>query len=122
MYRPDAEKTVRRQLVLEAVKDAEKIEAQPEDIDKELAKYAEMFKKSVEEYKAGLKPEELEYFTDSAVVNKTLEFLKENNQAVKPAAKKAAKKPAAKKTAKKAADAQEKEADAADAEQAQEKE
>jgi trigger factor len=122
MYRPDAEKTVRRQLVLEAVKDAEKIEALPEDIDKELAKYAEMFKKSVEEYKAGLKPEELEYFTDSAVVNKTLEFLKENNQAVKPAAKKAAKKPAAKKTAKKAADAQEKEADAADAEQAQEKE
>ena len=51
----------------------------------------------MEEYKAGLKPEELEYFTDSAVVNKTLEFLKENNQAVKPAAKKAAKKPAAKK-------------------------
>ncbi len=31
--------------MLEAVKDAEKIEAQPEDIDKELAKYAEMFKK-----------------------------------------------------------------------------
>jgi len=111
MYREDAHKTVLRQLVLEAVKNAEGIVAEEADIDKEISKYAEMFGKSLEDYKATLKAEELEYFTETAVVNKTLSFLKENNVAVKPGAKKttkkaegetAEKKPAAKKTTKKA--------------------
>ena len=114
MYRDDAEKTVKRQLVLEAVKDAEALKAEDADIDKEIAKYAEMFGKNLEEYKSTLKEEELEYFTESATVNKTLAFLKDNNTASKPAAKKtttkkaegdtAEKKPAAKKTTTKKAE------------------
>ncbi|MDD6204611.1 MAG: trigger factor, partial [Firmicutes bacterium] len=110
MYREDAEKTVRRQLVLEAIRDQEQITANDEDINKELARYAEMFKKTVEEYRAGLKEDELEYFTDTAVVNKTLEFLKSNNTAVKPGAKKTAAKKTSKAKAADTADADNKEA------------
>lgn len=110
MYREDAEKTVRRQLVLEAIRDQEQITASDEDINKELARYAEMFKKTVEEYRAGLKEDELEYFTDTAVVNKTLEFLKSNNTAVKPGAKKTAAKKTSKAKTADTADADNKEA------------
>ncbi|MBS6475287.1 MAG: trigger factor [Clostridiales bacterium] len=93
LYKDDAAATVKRQLVIEAIKNAENIAADEESIDKEIARYAEMFKKDAAEYKATLKEDELEYISESVAVNKTLEFIKANN---KPAAKRA---PAKKKTA-----------------------
>ena len=93
MYRGDALKTVKQQLVLEAIKKAENIEADQEGIDKEIARYAEMFKKDAEEYKKEIKPDELEYIKETVTVNNIIEFIKQNN---KPAAKRA---PAKKKAA-----------------------
>lgn len=93
MYRGDAEKTVRQQLVLEAIKKAENIEADQEGIDREIARYAEMFKKDPEEYKKDIRPDELDYIKETVTVNNIIEFLKQNN---KPAAKRA---PAKKKAA-----------------------
>jgi len=113
MYREDAQKTVKQQLVLEAIKKAENIEADQEGIDKEIARYAEMFKKDAEEYKKELKPDELEYIKETVTVNNILEFIKQNN---KPAAKRA---PARKKAAEAGAES-ENEAEAA-AEQAEDK-
>lgn len=113
MYREDARKTVKQQLVLEAIKKAENIEADQEGIDKEIARYAEMFKKDAEEYKKELKPDELEYIKETVTVNNILEFIKQNN---KPAAKRA---PAKKKAAEAGAES-ENEAEAA-AEQAEDK-
>ena len=113
MYREDAQKTVKQQLVLEAIKKAENIEADQEGIDKEIARYAEMFKKDAEEYKKELKPDELEYIKETVTVNNILEFIKQNN---KPAAKRA---PAKKKAAEAGAES-ENEAEAA-AEQAEDK-
>lgn len=113
MYREDARKTVKQQLVLEAIKKAENIEADQEGIDKEIARYAEMFKKDAEEYKKELKPDELEYIKETVTVNNILEFIKQNN---KPAAKRA---PARKKAAEAGAES-ENEAEAA-AEQAEDK-
>lgn len=93
MYRDDAQKIVKQQLVLEAIKKAENIEADQEGIDKEIARYADMFKKDAEEYKKSLKPDELEYIKETVTVNNIMDFIRQNN---KPAAKRA---PAKKKTA-----------------------
>lgn len=92
MYREDAEKTVKRQLVIEAIKKAENITADQESIDAEIERYAKMYSKTAEEFKAQLHPEDVEYISDSIAIKKTYDFLLENN------------KPAAKRTSKKAAD------------------
>ncbi len=114
MYRNDAQKTVKQQLVLEAIKNAENIEADQESIDKEISRYAEMFKKDVEEYKQEIKPDELEYIKETVTVNNILDFIRQNN---KPAAKRA---PAKKKTAEsEEAQAQEQEAEAQNGDETQ---
>ncbi|MBR7189403.1 MAG: trigger factor, partial [Clostridia bacterium] len=78
MYKPQAEERVKTQLVLEAVKKAESIEANEEEIDAEIAKYAEQIKKPLEEAKQGLSDGDKEYFSDIATMQKTLKFLKDN--------------------------------------------
>ena len=114
MYRNDAQKTVKQQLVLEAIKNAENIEADQESIDKEISRYAEMFKKDAEEYKQEIKPDELEYIKETVTVNNILDFIRQNN---KPAAKRA---PAKKKTAEsEEAQAQEQEAEAQNGDETQ---
>ena len=50
-YRESAEKSVRTQLVLEAVKDQEGIEASDAQVEEELKKRAETYKKDLEEYR-----------------------------------------------------------------------
>lgn len=98
MYREEAKNTVKTRLTLEAIIKAESITADDEAVEKEIARYAEMMRKPLEEYKATLKDEELEYIKDGVVMAKAVDFLKENNEAIAP---KPAKK-AAKKTTKKA--------------------
>ena len=114
MYRNDAQKTVKQQLVLEAIKNAENIEADQESIDKEISRYAEMFKKDAEEYKQEIKPDELEYIKETVTVNNILEFIRQNNR---PAAKRS---PAKKKAAEsEEAQAQEQEAEAQNGDETQ---
>ena len=81
MYKPQADQRVRVQLVLEAVKAAEGIEASEEDIDAELAKLADQSKQSVEELKKTLTEEDFTYFRNASAVQKTVDFLKETCKA-----------------------------------------
>ena len=113
MYREGAKKTVKIRLTLAEIIKAEKIEASQEEIDAEIEKYAQNYGQSAEEFRKSVTEDQMEYFKEMAVMNKTLAFLKEKNPA-KKAAKKAAsakakeekaedseKKPAEKKTAEK---------------------
>lgn len=72
----EAERRVRTQLVLDAIAQAESIEADEESMDKEIAKYAEQSKKSVEDFKKGLSSQDMEYLAAMVKVQKTVDFLK----------------------------------------------
>ena len=78
MYKEPARERVLTQLVLEAVKKAEDIQATDEEIDAEMAKYAEQNKKSLEEFKKMLADGDREYFAEAAAMQKTVDFLKAN--------------------------------------------
>ena len=76
-YKEEAERRVKGELVLEAIKNAEGIEASEEEIDAEIAKYAEQIKRDVEEVKKDLAAADKSYFADSVTVRKTIDLLKE---------------------------------------------
>ena len=78
MYKPQAEERVLSQLVIEAVKKAENIEATDEEIDAEIAKYAEQSKMELDKFKQNLADSDREYFAEAAAVRKTIDFLKAN--------------------------------------------
>ena len=130
MYMPEAEKRVRTELVIEAIRKAEKIEPTEKDIEKEIAEQAERMGQDVETFRKNLTDEQKEYLKDSAAIRMVLDLLKKDAKVTekkaaepaekpvkKPAAKKAPakktdaetteKKPAAKKSAAKKADADE---------------
>ena len=107
MYKPEAEKRVRIELVIEAIRKAEKIEPTEEDIEKAIAEQAEQLGQEVETFKKNLTEEQKGYLKDNAAIRLVLDLLKkdakvEEKKAEEPAEKKPAKKPAAKKTTKKA--------------------
>ena len=107
MYKPEAEKRVRIELVIEAIRKAEKIEPTEADIEKAIAEQAEQMGQEVETFKKNLTEEQKGYLKDNAAIRLVLELLKkdakiEEKKVEEPAEKKPAKKPAAKKTAKKA--------------------
>ncbi len=77
--REDAEKRVKGQLVLEAVKKAEGIEASEADIEDVVVRYAEGSGKSAEEFKQGLTEQQMEYIKEDASTIATLNFLKKEN-------------------------------------------
>ena len=72
----ELEQRVRAELVLQAIKKAEGIEATDEEVEAEIAKFAEEGKKTVEEFKASLKPEDIDYLKDSIGIRKTVDMLK----------------------------------------------
>ena len=77
-YRQQAEDRVKTQLTLEAITKAEGIEPTDEEIDKELSRFAEQGKKTLEEFKKDMPEGDLEYFKEVATINKTVKFLKDN--------------------------------------------
>ncbi len=77
-YRQQAEDRVKTQLTLEAITKAEGIEPTDEEIDKELSRFAEQGKKTLEEFKKDLPEGDMEYFREVATINKTVKFLKDN--------------------------------------------
>jgi trigger factor len=133
MYMPEAEKRVRTELTIEAIRKAENIEPAEEDIEKAIAEQAERMGQDVETFKKNLTDEQREYLKDNAAIRMVLDLLKkdakieekkeeepEKKQAKKTAAKKTtakkdngeeeekpAKKPAAKKAAAKKEDTDE---------------
>ena len=76
MYREQAVSRVKGQLVLEAIRKAEGIEASDEEVDAEIAKIAEQRKKSLEDYKAQMSESSLSYFRHMTVMQKVVAFLK----------------------------------------------
>lgn len=78
MYKPQAEERVLGQLVIEAVRKAENIEATDEEIDAEIAKYAEQSKMELDKFKENLADSDREYFAEAAATRKTIDFLKAN--------------------------------------------
>ena len=112
MYKPEAEKRVRIELVIDAIRKAEKIEPTEEDIEKAITEQAEQMGQEVETFKKNLTEEQKGYLKDNAAIRLVLDLLKkdakvEEKKAEAPAEEKPAKKPAAKKTTKKAAEAAE---------------
>lgn len=94
-YRESAEKAVRTQLVIEAVKDAEGIEATKEQIEDAIKSGAERAKKDMEEYRTALSEDELAYIKENLAYDNTVAFLVQN--AVLEAAEKKNKKDKAEK-------------------------
>lgn len=72
----EAERRVRTQLVLDAIAQAESIEADEESMEKEIAKYADQSKKSTEDFKKTLSEQDMEYLAAMVKVQKTVDFLK----------------------------------------------
>lgn len=89
-YRESAEKSVRTQLVVEAVMKAENIESTEEQVAEAIQKRAERAKKDIEEYSKALSDEERAYIKDNLAYDNTVTFLVENAQLTTP--KKKAKK------------------------------
>ncbi|MBS4784733.1 MAG: trigger factor [Clostridiales bacterium] len=96
-FAEQAERHVRIRLALEQIAKLENLEATHEDIDKEIARIAEMYQMDAEEVRKSMP---LNALRDDIVVSKAIEIIKESAE-VEDAGK-PAKKSAAKKSAKKA--------------------
>ena len=80
-YRDQAEKSVRANLVLEAVENVEKFEAAEEEIDAEIEKFAKQIGQNVEEFKKNLTEGDREYFKADVIRDKAVKFLCDNAKA-----------------------------------------
>ncbi len=80
-YRDQAEKSVRANLVLEAVENAEKFEATEEEIDAEIEKFAKQIGQNVEDLKKNLTEGDREYFKADVIRDKAVKFLCDNAKA-----------------------------------------
>ena len=116
MYKPEAEKRVKTELVIDAIRKAENIEPGEEDIEKATEDQAKRSGMDLEAFKKGLTDEQKDYLKDNAAIQMVLDLLKKDAKIEekkaeeteeKTAKKPAAKKPAAKKTAKKEEDSAE---------------
>ena len=96
------------ELVLEAIKNAQNIEANEEEVEAQIKEQAESMGRDVEEFKASLTDEQKDYLKDSAAIQKVVALLKKDAKVTapeaeeKPAKKKTTRKPAAKKEAEEA--------------------
>ena len=107
MYKPEAEKRVRTELVIDAIRKAENIEPTEEDIEKAVAEQAEQMGQEVETFRKNLTEEQKGYLKDNAAIRLVLDLLKKDariteKKAEEPDGEKSPKKPAGRKTAKKA--------------------
>ena len=74
-YADAARKQVLAEVVLDAIRAAEGIDATAEEVDAEIAKYAESAEKSVEDIKATLRAGDMEYFTEMVKTQKTIDLV-----------------------------------------------
>ena len=107
MYKPEAEKRVKTELVIEAIRKAEAVEPGEAEIEKAIADQAERSGQDVETFKKNLTDEQKDYLKDNAAIQMVLDIMKKGAKILekkeeKAEAEKPAKKPAAKKTTKKA--------------------
>jgi len=74
----DAAKLVKSSLVLEAIADAEKIEATDEDFNAEIEKMSSMYNMEVEKLKASLRETDVEDIKGQVKIRKTIDLLVDN--------------------------------------------
>ena len=101
MQKPEAEKRVRAELVIDAIRKAEKIEPTEEDIEKAIEDQAKRSGQEVETFKKNLTDEQKSYLKDNAAIQLVLDLLKKDAKIIEKKEEKEEKKPAAKKAAKK---------------------
>ena len=77
--REDAKRTVKTRLVLEKILTEEKLEVTDKDLEDKFNEHNKDKKKSIAEIKKTLNPEQLNYFENSILLNKLMNYLKENN-------------------------------------------
>lgn len=76
--RPNAERLVRNDLVLEAISEKEAITLSDAETEEEINKLAEQYGQAVEEFKKNLRDGDLDYIKAGAIKVKTIDFLVEN--------------------------------------------
>ena len=101
MQKPEAEKRVRAELVIDAIRKAEKIEPTEEDIEKAIENQARRSGQEVETFKKNLTDEQKSYLKDNAAIQLVLDLLKKDAKIAEKKEEKEEKKPAAKKADKK---------------------
>ncbi len=74
-FKPNAEKFVKADLVLEAISEKEGIESTDEELNEELESYAKQYNQDAEKFKANLKGSDLGYIKKGIIKRKTVEFL-----------------------------------------------
>ena len=102
MQKPEAEKRVRAELVIDAIRKAEKIEPTEADIEKAIEDQAKRTGQETETFKNNLTDEQKEYLKDNAAIQLVLDLLKKDAKIAEKKEEKEEKKPAVKKTTKKA--------------------
>jgi len=113
MYKPEAEKRVRTELVIDAIRKAEKVEPGEADVERAIVDQAERSGMDVEDFRKNLTEEQKDYLKDNAAIQMVLDLLKDGatileKKEEKPeeqAEEKPAKKTAARKSTRKAEDA-----------------
>ena len=76
--KPDAEKNIKADFVLNAIAEAEDIKPTEEELDKEIKEYADAFNHDFESYKASLDENTKAYIEASIIRRKTVDFLVDN--------------------------------------------
>ena len=112
MYKPEAEKRVRTELVIDAIRKAEKVEPGEAEIERAIADQAERSGRDVEDFRKNLTEEQKDYLKDNAAIQMVLDLLKDGatileKKEEKPeeqAEEKPTKKTAARKSTRKAED------------------
>ena len=89
MYRTEATSRVKMELVLEAIRDAEKIEPSEEEIEAQIKEQADNMGRDVEEFKASLTDEQKDYLKDNAAIRKVVDLLKQDAKVEEPKAEEA---------------------------------
>lgn len=77
-FKNRAGQEVKTQMVIEKISQAEAIVPSDEDTNNEIAKMAENYKQSEEEFRQHLQPDDIEYIRSTLVARKTVDFLVEN--------------------------------------------
>lgn len=100
MYKGEAAKRVKTELVLEAIRKAENVTPTEAEIEAQVAEQAERSGQQKEDFEKNLTDKQREYLADSAAIQKVVDLLKAGAVITKPAAAEEAEKEEAEKASK----------------------
>ncbi|MTI65514.1 MAG: trigger factor [Firmicutes bacterium] len=80
--RPNAEKVVKSDLVLETIGEKEDIEVTDEELNEELEKLAEQYNQDIAKFKKNMRDQDLDYIKKGIIKKKTVQYLVDNAKMV----------------------------------------